>query len=77
MARQFGATFHLLHVVEAPFVTGPFSSEMYIPETSGIQDERIEEVKLRLARRLLPSDKATSRPRASAVAQVGGARANA
>ena len=58
LARQFGATFHLLHVVEAPFVTGPFSSEMYIHESPGVQAELIQDAKLRLARRLLPSDKA-------------------
>ena len=57
IARQFGATFHLLHVVEAPVVTGPFSSEMYIPEPPGLVTELIQEAKLRLARRLLPSDK--------------------
>jgi nucleotide-binding universal stress UspA family protein len=58
LARQFGASFHLLHVVEAPLVTGPFSSEMYIPETQGTVDHLIQDAKLRLARRLLPSDKA-------------------
>ena len=58
IARQFGATFHLLHVVEAPFVTGPFSTEMYIPEAPGLVAELIAEAKLKLARRLLPSDKA-------------------
>jgi nucleotide-binding universal stress UspA family protein len=57
LARQFGASFHLLHVVEAPVVTGPFSSQMYIPESPGVVNELIQDAKLRLARRLLPSDK--------------------
>jgi nucleotide-binding universal stress UspA family protein len=58
IARQFGATFHLLHVVETPFVPGRFSSEIYIPETPVLISDLIQEAKLKLARRLLPSDKA-------------------
>jgi nucleotide-binding universal stress UspA family protein len=58
LARQFGATFHLLHVLEAPVVTGPFSREVYIPETPGTVNYLMRDAKLRLARRLLPSDKA-------------------
>jgi nucleotide-binding universal stress UspA family protein len=58
LARQFGATFHLLHVLEAPVVTGPFSRQVYIPETPGTVNYLVRDAKLRLARRLLPSDKA-------------------
>jgi nucleotide-binding universal stress UspA family protein len=58
IARQFGATLHVLHVVEAPFVTGPFSAEMYIPEAPSVQAELIQDATLKLARRVLPSDKA-------------------
>jgi len=58
LARQFGATFHLLHVIETPFATGAFSSEIYIPETPGLITELMQQAKLKLARRLLPSDKA-------------------
>jgi nucleotide-binding universal stress UspA family protein len=57
LARQFGASFHLLHVLEAG-VTGAFSSEMYVPESPALMNELIEDAKLKLARRLLPSDKA-------------------
>ena len=58
IARQFGATFHLLHVVEASAAGGVFSSEMWVPEDPRMMDDVIAEAKLRLARRLLPSDKA-------------------
>jgi nucleotide-binding universal stress UspA family protein len=61
LARQFGATFHLLHVIELPSTTGLFSSERYVPEDPRFVSERMAQAKLRLARRLLPSDKARYR----------------
>jgi nucleotide-binding universal stress UspA family protein len=57
LARQFGASFHLLHVLEAG-LTGTFSSEAYIPESPALMNELLQDAKLKLARRLLPSDKA-------------------
>ena len=50
VAAKFGASLHLLHVVEAPFVTG-LGSEMFIAESPAVQAELFEEAKARLAHR--------------------------
>jgi nucleotide-binding universal stress UspA family protein len=58
MAAKFGSTLQLLHVVEAPFVSGPFASEVYVSEMPAVQMELFEDAKARLGHRLTPSDRA-------------------
>jgi len=52
IAQRFGASLHLLHVVEAPFVHGPFASDMFIDETADVRRAILEDVRARLARRV-------------------------
>jgi universal stress protein A len=54
MAARFGATLNLLHVLEAPFVTGPLGSEAFTPEVPAVQAELFEQARTRLRHRVLP-----------------------
>ena len=56
VANRFGARLQLLHVVEDPFVTGAWSSEVYVPNMpellgtlTNAAQQRIAELKERLA----------------------------
>jgi nucleotide-binding universal stress UspA family protein len=57
VAARFGSTLHLLHVVEAPFVTGPMGTEVFITESPAVQAELFEEAQVRLAARVTEHDK--------------------
>jgi|RhiMethySRZTD1v2_1073278.scaffolds.fasta_scaffold22451_2 nucleotide-binding universal stress UspA family protein len=52
IAQRFGASLHLLHVLEDPFVHGPFASDIFIDETADVRRAILEEAKARLARRV-------------------------
>jgi nucleotide-binding universal stress UspA family protein len=70
VAERFGATLHLLHVVEDPFAHRGFSGEMYIEEPfADLRTTLMQEAEGQLASRLLPDDR--SRFRATAEAVVG------
>jgi len=57
VAARFGATVHLLHVLEDPFVNGPLVSEAYVTETPGVRTTIIEDAKARLTHRLTARDR--------------------
>ncbi len=53
VAKQFGASLHLLHVVDDPFVGGAFGSEVYITSVPAMRVHLVDEAASKLAR-LLP-----------------------
>jgi nucleotide-binding universal stress UspA family protein len=57
VAERFGATLHLLHVLQDPFVNGPLVSEAYVSETPGVRTTILEDAKARLAHRLTARDR--------------------
>lgn len=52
MASRFGASVHLLHVVEVPFVGGAFGSEVYITPVPAIRVHLVDEAARKLSRLL-------------------------
>jgi len=38
LARRFGASLHLLHVLEDPYVTGAFAADVYAPPPPGLRE---------------------------------------
>jgi len=63
LAAKVGASLHLLHVFEDPYVTGgAFAAEMYAPIGPDLRESLYQEAKARLAGRLV---------------KIGGARFNA
>jgi nucleotide-binding universal stress UspA family protein len=69
LARTFGASLHLLHVVEDQLVTGPLGSEMYVPTTPGMHDLQLAEAVRDLEQGLTADDR--GRLRATSAAIVG------
>jgi nucleotide-binding universal stress UspA family protein len=53
VASRFGASLHLLHVVDDPFVGGAFGSEVYITSVPTMRVHLVDEAETRLCR-LLP-----------------------
>ena len=49
LAARFGASMHLLHIVEDPFVTGPLGSDMYMPPPSDTITARLKDAQEKLA----------------------------
>ena len=49
LAHRFGATLALLHVVEDPFVTGAWSSELYLPNIPELLENLIGAAERQLA----------------------------
>jgi nucleotide-binding universal stress UspA family protein len=52
LAARFGATIHLVHVVEDPIVTGAFGVEAYAPESPGMSAALRADAEFRLNERL-------------------------
>ena len=69
LAAKFGASLHLLHVVEDQFVTGPFGAEMYVPNTPRTLSFLLAEARERMAHRISTDDR--SRLRATTEVIVG------
>jgi universal stress protein A len=61
LAAKFGASLHLLHVVEDQFVTGPFGAEMYVPNTPRTLSYLLSEAHERMAHRISADDRARLR----------------
>jgi nucleotide-binding universal stress UspA family protein len=49
LAQRFGATLGLLHVVEDPFITGAWSSEVYVPNVAELLEGLIANAEQQLA----------------------------
>jgi nucleotide-binding universal stress UspA family protein len=49
--KQFGACVELFHVVEDPFASGGWGSEVYVPDLDGLRERAMEEARIRLEAR--------------------------
>ena len=49
LARRLGAKLALVHVVEDPFVTGAWTSEIYVPSFQEVRDQLIADAERKLA----------------------------
>ena len=58
IAATFGASLHVLHVFEEPFVPGAFGVDTYAPIPPATQAALLDDAKTRLARRLPLADQA-------------------
>jgi nucleotide-binding universal stress UspA family protein len=56
VAQRFGASLHLVHVLEDPFVYGPLGSQAFLAETEGVRKSILDDAKARLARRITRRD---------------------
>lgn len=57
LAEKFGASLHLLHVVDNAYLTGDIASEMYAPALTTLHDAILKDVEGRLSTRLPDSDR--------------------
>ena len=48
LGKHFGACVDLLHVVEDPFGSGGWGSEVYVSDLDGLRERALEEAKVRL-----------------------------
>ena len=51
LAERFGASLHLVHVLEDGVVTGAFGTEVYVPETPGMHEGMHHDAETRLEQR--------------------------
>lgn len=51
LAERFGASLHLVHVLEDGVVTGAFGTEVYVPDTPGMHEGMIHDAEMRLEQR--------------------------
>ena len=63
LAGTFGASLHVLHVFESPFVAGAVSPEVFIDDSPAVQAQLLEEAKNRLQHRVTATDRAGMPPR--------------
>jgi len=61
LADKFGATLHLLHVIEPGYITGALSNEVFIGATPGDYEMLVTDAQAKFAHRVLPSDRARYR----------------
>lgn len=57
LAARFGASLHLLHVLEDPSVGGAFGSESYLADSPDMRTARLNDARERLAHRVMPDDR--------------------
>ena len=55
LAQTFGASVHLLHVVDDPFAAGVWSSGLYAAEIAGLQATLVRDAEQRLQRTVPPT----------------------
>ena len=71
IATTFGASLHLLHVFEDPFVPGAFAVDTYAPLSPDMRASLLDDAASRLAHRLPPADKGRFNGTTEIVAGVG------
>ena len=69
LASRLGASLHLLHVLEDPFVNGPVGSEVYVAESLDSRTARLQAAQERVTRLITADDR--SRLRATTEVIVG------
>jgi len=58
LATRFGASLHLLHVLDDPFVAGAFAADVYAPPPAGLRESWLKGAETLLATQLAPEEKA-------------------
>ena len=58
LANKFGASVHLLHVIELGYPTAAFGHETYLADSPGAHDALVKEAYAKFAPRVFPSDRA-------------------
>lgn len=71
LAERFGASLHLLHVVDNAYLSGDMASEMYTPAISSIREALLKDVEGRLALRLPDGDRKRFRGTTQALVGTG------
>jgi len=66
LAAKLRGSVRMLHVIENPAVAPSFGSELFVPETPGMQTDRIRDARIQLSRRIL----ADSRSRVAVTGDV-------
>lgn len=61
VAERFGASLHLLHVLDEALVLGPIGSEVYLAESTDIRAARLKDAQERLAHRITGNDRTSLR----------------
>ena len=67
VASRFGASLHLLHVLQDPFVAGPLVADAYVADTPGVRTTILDDARARLAHRVARRDRETFDVSAEAV----------
>lgn len=71
LAARFGASLHVLHVLEERFASGAFGLEGYAPESRGARAVRFDDAMQRLATKLTPADRTTLHARTEVIFGTG------
>jgi universal stress protein A len=58
LASRFGASLHLLHILEDPYVTGAFAPEVYAPPPAGLRESWLRSAEATMAMLVTEADKA-------------------
>jgi nucleotide-binding universal stress UspA family protein len=61
LASRFGASLHLLHVLDDPFVTAAFAVDVYAPPPAGLRESWLKGAETLLDAQLAPEEKARFR----------------
>ena len=57
LAIRFGASLHLLHVLEDPYVTGAFAADIYAPPPAGLRESWLRSAETTMATQVTETDK--------------------
>ncbi|HKE82716.1 MAG TPA: universal stress protein [Vicinamibacterales bacterium] len=57
LAERFGASLHLLHVLEDPYVTGAFAADIYAPPPPGLREAWMKSAQASIDALLTPQEK--------------------
>ena len=57
LAVRFGASLHLLHVLEDPYVTGAFAADVYAPPPPGLRESWLHSAETTMATLMTGADK--------------------
>jgi nucleotide-binding universal stress UspA family protein len=57
LANRFGASLHLLHVLEDPYVTGVFAPEVYAPPPAGLRESWLHSAEETMATLVTEADR--------------------
>jgi universal stress protein A len=56
LASRFGASLHLLHILEDPYVTGAFAPEVYAPPPAGLRESWLRSAEATMAMLVTEAD---------------------